>query len=121
MNVYNNILKNRQIGKREFSNLSESVYDAFLSERIINEDSNIDLEEMELIINLLEQQRKVVKYLLYNHKLRTREQRAEAIGFLSKVISLKEAFDIAQGKITLEEIQDAAKTLAPKMQSSFEP
>lgn len=117
MNIYTNIINETHIEKTEFSEVLGSVYDVLLS---YNEGAEKDFIEMELILALLEQQRKVVKYLLYNNKLTTRKQRGDAIGFLSKVDFLREAYDIAQGKTSIEELEKAAKTFAPKMQSSFE-
>lgn len=119
MNTYTNIIKETHIEKAAFSNVLDDVYDAFLS---YNDEmaEEINLMEMELILGFLEQQRKVVRHLLYNNKLKTRKQESEAIGFISKVDYLRETFDILQGKIKIEDIEAAAKTFAPKMQSSFE-
>jgi hypothetical protein len=119
MNNYANIIKETQIEKTAFSNVLDDVYDAFLS---YNDEmaEEINLMEMELILGFLEQQRKVVRHLLYSNKLKTRKQESEAIGFISKVDYLRETFDILQGKIKIEDIEAAAKTFAPKMQSSFE-
>lgn len=118
MNTYTSILKETHIEKTQFSNMSDTVYHFFLSDD--EADNEIDIVEMELILGLLEQQRKVVKHLLYNNKNLNRKQRSEAIGFISKVDYLRETFDILQGKIKIEDIENAAKTFAPKMQSSFE-
>ncbi len=119
MTTYRDILKETHIEKTAFSNMLDAVYDSFLCHNHEAE-KEINLLEMELVLGLLEQQRKVVKYLLYNDKLTTRKQEAEAIGFLSKVDYLRETFDILQGKTKIEDIEAAAKTFAPKMQSSFE-
>ncbi len=119
MNIYTNMLKETHIEKKQFSLMLEVVYDRFLSYHQEME-REVSLIEMELMLDLLEQQRKVVRHLLYNKMFITREQRSEAIGFLSKVDYLRETFDILQGKIKIEDIEAAAKTFAPKMQSSFE-
>ncbi len=112
-----NILHETPIGKIEFSKVSSCVYDAFWSEKDNN--SDIDFVEMQLWLSLLEEQSKVITYLLYHNKLHSIQEESQAITFLSKVEHLKEAFDLAQGITTIEEIEAAAKTLAPKMQSAF--
>ncbi len=118
MNTYTSILKETHIEKTQFSNMSDTVYHFFLSDDEL--DNEIDIVEIELILDLLAQQKKVVNHLLYHNKLSTRKERSEAIGFISKVDYLRETFDILQGKINIEDLEAAAKTFAPKMQSSFE-
>ncbi len=86
---------------------------------LTDQDSDIDLVEMQLLLSFLENQSKITIHLLSHNKLTSREQKSQAMTFLSKVAQFKEAFEIAQGIITIEEIESAAKTLAPKMQSAF--
>ena len=117
MNLYTHILQQTDIGKTAFSNVSVCVYDAFWAKT--NRESEIDLAEIQLLLSLLEEQSKVVVYLLYNNKIKADNEISEAMTFLSKVAQLKEDFKLAQGLTSLEEIETAAKTLAPKMQSSF--
>ncbi len=117
MTHYTNILQEAHIRKIDFSNVSEYVYDAFWAKP--NLDADIDLIEMQLLLSFLAEQSKMVIHLLNHDKLNSQEEESQAISFLSKVAHLKEAFEIVQGTTTVEKIEAASKTLAPKMQSSF--
>lgn len=119
MITYTSIINDMYIGKSEYSALLDSLYNDFLVGENMPDATMSDLEDMELVLNVLLAQRELTKKAIYKNKLKTREEMAAAVAFLSKVTYLKEIFDIASGKLSLSEIRKAAKTLAPKMQSAF--
>lgn len=73
----------------------------------------------ESYINYLKVKRGEYKELIYSDDC-SKEDRSEAIGKISKIDGILENLDILLGNVKLEDIEAAAKTFVPKMQSSFE-